>query len=382
MSARRRAERFASAVDAHTPATDVPSDLRALVEVVGAMRELDAPRPRPEFAAQLREQLMVEAQTQLAPSPLSLPPRRRGARERRLTAAAAVFTLVGGAAGMAAAAQNALPGEALYPIKRGLEDARLSVQSADESRGRSYLAQASSRLDEATRLVQEDAPSIVVADTVDSFVVQAVAGADLLLASYGDTRAPDDVQDLRAFAKDALTRLQALAEDAPADVQDELTRAAIVLQRIDQQATSTCDQCSELPSLDLPALMAQAAEISRAMEAVRTQKPNNDHPPIVVTLPRPGSQGQPLAGGGSDSGEGPRSGGGGAVATADGASTVLQTPQKALKELDKASGGLVGQLSTTTKKTTEKKTTEETVDDVENGLEDVLTSPLDGVTGE
>lgn len=382
MGARRRAEQFAAAVDARTPADEVPADLRELVDMVGAMRELDAPPPRPEFAASLREQLMAEAQTALAPtSPLALPARRRGARERRLTAAAAVFTLVGGTAGMAAAAQDALPGEALYPIKRGIEEAQLSVQSDADSRGRTYLEQASSRLEEAERLVDDDASPVAVADTVDSFVVQAVAGADLLLAAFKDERAPEDVQDLREFAADATTKLKELADAAPSDIQDELARAAVVLQRIDEQAAATCEQCSDLPSLQMPVLMAQAAEISRAMEAVRAEEPNNDHPAIgVEPLPRsdrPADQPRERRDqGGSDSGgQSPSTeGGGGPVLGADGPKQVLpKDPQEALGEVDKATGGLVGEVSEPTKKTVE-----DLASDVGDGIDDTL----DGVSGE
>ncbi len=287
MGARRRVEQFASAVDGRTPVEQLPVELRELVDLVGTVGRLDAPAPRPEFSATLREQLLAEAETALAPaSPLVLPPRRRGARERRLTAAAAVFTLVGGSAGMAMAAQEAVPGDPLYPIKRGIEDAQLSLQTDPDDRGRTYLAQAEDRLQEASQLVDDEASSTVVADTVDSFVVQAVAGADLLLESFEDGRAPDDVETLRTFASKSLTHLQQLAKDAPDDIQSELAGAAVVLQRIDQQAAAACADCSDLPSLEMPVLMAQAAAISRAMDAVRTQQVNNDHPALDVPLPQ------------------------------------------------------------------------------------------------
>lgn len=380
MGARRRAEQFAAAVEARTPTDEVPADLRELVSVVGAVRELEPPAPRPEFALSLREQLMAEAQTALTPaSPLALPARRR-ARERRLTAAAAVFTLVGGTAGMAAAAQDALPGDALYPIKRGIEDARLSVQSDADSRGRSYLEQASSRLEEADRLVQDDASSLAVADTVDSFVVQAVAGADLLLAAYADEGAPEDVDDLRAFAAGALTQVRELAESAPADIQDELARAAVVLQRIDQQAAATCEECSDRPSLEMPVLMAQAAEISRAMEAVRTENPNNDHPPLDPPAPQPdraAQQPREQGGqGGSGGGQSSQPDQGGAVDTEGAPRVLTKDPQQLLKGVDDATGGLVGELSSSTKDTTD--STTETVEDIGDELEDGLDDTIGG----
>ena len=387
MGARRRAEQFSDAVESRTPIDEVPGDLRALVDMVGAMRELPEPAPRPQFAAQLREQLMAEAQTTLAPAtPLALPPRRRGARERRLTAAAAVFTLVGGTAGLAAAAQQALPGEALYPIKRGIEDAQLSIQSDPEGRGRNYLDQAASRLEEAERLVQDEATSSAVAETVDTFVVQAVAGADLLLTSFEENgRAPEGVQDLRQFAADSTAQLKQLAESAPSDITDELARAAVVLQRIDQQAASTCDQCSDLPSLELPVLMAQAAEISRAMEAVRSQELDNDHPSLELTprrsQPAPAEsepREQSASGSSGTTGEQtpeparpPALGGTGDT----GGSTLLpRTPQKALEGVDDATGGLLDNIDGASRKAT---------DEVKSGVDGLVEdSPLGGLTGQ
>ena len=59
-------------------------------------------------------------------------------------ASSAVAVLLGGSAGMAAAAQNALPGEALYPVKRGIESAQLQLVSGPD-RGRAQLANAADR---------------------------------------------------------------------------------------------------------------------------------------------------------------------------------------------------------------------------------------------
>lgn len=366
VSARRRAEQFATAVDGRAPVDDLSAELHRLVDVVDAVRSVPAPAPRPEFSTSLRERLMAEAETALAPvSPLVLPPRRSGARERRLTAAAAVFTLVGGTAGIAAAAQQSLPGEALYPIKRGIEDAQLRVQSDADSRGRTYLDQARARLDEAERLVDEGASSTAVAETVDEFVVQSVAGADLLLGSYADEQSTDDVEVLREFAADTLESLQVLAETAPADIQDELARAAVVLQQIDQQASATCSGCSDLPVLEMPVLMSQAAEISRAMEAMRTRQVSNDHPAMAVRLP----SGDPAASSRSDrpapSEEGGSAGasGGGTGVGASGGLPVPQDPQQALEELDRATGGLLGRVT---------RGPEETVDQLQDGLRDEL----------
>ena len=67
---------------------------------------------------------MTAAETELVAAPDPSYARCPGAprrRNRRLGTAAASLVIVGGTAGMAAAASGALPGEPLYPIKRGIE---------------------------------------------------------------------------------------------------------------------------------------------------------------------------------------------------------------------------------------------------------------------
>jgi hypothetical protein len=245
-----------------------------------------------------------------------------------------------------------------------MENVQLRVQSDPDDKGRAYLSHAGDRLEEAERLVDEGADSTQAAHTVDTFVVQTVAGADLLLASFEEQRDPEDIEVIREFTADALPRLQGLAESAPADIQDELARAAVVVQRIDQQAAATCAECSDLPSLEMPMLMAQAAEISRAMEAVRERSPNNDHPTIAVRLPGTGTDStqessDSLLRAGTD--DGPRLG-------VKSPNVLPEDPEQALKELDDASGGLLGQVSSTTEKTTK---------ELQESLDDAVDSTVD-----
>jgi hypothetical protein len=275
---------------------------------------------------------------------------------------------------MALAAQEAVPGDPLYPIKRGIEDAQLSLQTDPDDRGRTYLAQAEDRLTEATQLVDDGASSTVVAATVDSFVVQAVAGADLLLESFEDGRAPDDVETLRSFASESLTRLQELAEAAPAEIQDELARAAVVLQRIDQQATAACADCSALPALEMPVLMAQAAEISRAMDALRTQQVNNDHPALDVQLPqsRTGASTSDGTGTTGDVGDPQQSLGDGSRLPVDSPDALPSDPKQALEDVNRATGGLLDQVGDATEDTATK-----LAEDVGDAVDKTLNQDLD-----
>jgi hypothetical protein len=285
-TARRRAEEFADAVDGNTQA---PAAHRAetaeLVSVASALRDADPVQPRAEFSADLRARLMAEAATALTPetAALALPQRRATPHRRRLVAAASAAVLVGGTATMATAAQDALPGEALYPLKRGIEQARTGLSTGPAEKGQSLLDQADGRLLEVEDMVEGDG---VVAETevprtLESFADQASEGSDLLLGAYEQGGDPADIVAVRAFAADGMESLVAVADTVPTDAQDELTDAALLLQTIDQRALDLCASCSDLPDLRVPGVLLARAEVDRALEAAGFVPPSNDHPVVV-----------------------------------------------------------------------------------------------------
>lgn len=227
---RHDAEELAARIDA-TPRVRVVTEqsdarLEHLVGVAQSLRSAaDSPEvgalatPRADFAAALREQLMTQAPLILTPATTSLmlPTRQRGRRERQLVAAATAAVLLGGTASVAAAAQSALPGEALYPIKRAIEqaDVRLSGDSADQ--GADLLGHASGRLDEVSGLLaQDDATSTPrIAGTLADFDAAAREGADLLMAAYAADQDERSIATVRSFAASGLTVVQRLSAAAP-----------------------------------------------------------------------------------------------------------------------------------------------------------------------
>ena len=65
-----------------------------------------------------------------------------------------VGVAAGAFSGVAAASSDALPGDSLYGLKRGMEDLKLGMADDDADRGEIYLDQASTRLKEARRLME------------------------------------------------------------------------------------------------------------------------------------------------------------------------------------------------------------------------------------
>jgi hypothetical protein len=347
IGARRRAEEFDAALSSRTRGAEASPEMSALLSVVDTLRTQEAPAPRADFSARLREQLMAEAAETLTPSTvLTLPPRRHNARERRLTIAASAFVLIGGSAGMAAAAQNAAPGDALYPLKRGLETAQRSIATDDAAKGQAFLAQADDRLAEARTLAGRDATSAEIGQSLSSFSAQAVTGSDLILGSFEDDRDPALVQELRSFTADALESLSALAAVAPADLADEIAQAGFVLQSIDAAAAQACTDCSDLPALVVPGDMQLTAEVQRATRRVQIDKPDNSHPAAAVPLPVTSPDAPDGGTGGTDTPDGPADGP--SVGVVGKGSELPRDPQDLVGAVDDATGGLLGSVGDTT----------------------------------
>src|SRR4051794_2927570 len=128
--ARRSAERFDSLVEGGRR-DDVDPATSDLLELVGALRSVPEAQPRPEFVADLRDRLMLAAATELKPvqtgnerddvARLTISP-VRPRRERRVAVGLAAVAVIGATTSMAVASQNAIPGDALYPVKRAIEN--------------------------------------------------------------------------------------------------------------------------------------------------------------------------------------------------------------------------------------------------------------------
>ncbi len=297
-SARRRADELAAALD--DPTRSLRPDIAELVGVADVLRthaaaEAPALFARPEFTARLREQLLAEAAESWTydPSAARLELRARTTtprRERRLAVAATALVLAGGSAGMAAAAQQALPGEALYPIKRGLEEVRADLTSDDGARGRTLLQQADSRLGEVRALVGDPATTEpAIASTLQTFRAQAEDGSSLLLGSYEDGSDADAVAEVRAFTRDGLAQLDELSTALPPGLADELATTTELLESIDVRAIEVCPTCQPTSARALPAsfepALDDAARVLASLEGAAELA--NDHPPISPRITPP-----------------------------------------------------------------------------------------------
>ena len=281
-AARRRAEEFQAMVE---NSTHRGSDARLgdLLEIVETLREAPPITARPEFVAELREQLLDEARIAARTSKgadaaarltltRSTPARRR---ERRLAAAIGGLAIVGATTGMAVASQSALPGDPLYPLKRAIENAQTGVQVDEDAKGKTLLDNAAGRLEEVEQLSRESDDSEAISETLQTFTDQADEASELLLSDYAKNGRETSVEELREFTADSMTTLTALEGLVPEDSRASLIKAAQTLEQIDQRALLACPSCGPEVVTQVSNLATAATDLDELLSVVIEPRSND-----------------------------------------------------------------------------------------------------------
>lgn len=394
--ASRAAEEFARVVDG-TASPQVAERYAGLAGTITLLREHPAPAPRPAFVADLRERLLIAADELLvAVEPSSAPastvtplrPRRARSGERHLGAAAAALLLVGGAAGVAAASQGALPGDALYPVKRGIEGAELRMAGGDAAKGRDLLHQASTRLDELHTILSGPGASVDQIDqTLGDFTSSAGRGSDLVFTSYRADNNGADIVAVRTFATQQMDELAALKKLAPPTSAPAFDEAAALLAQIDQEARVLCVACSAAAPLTMPSSLVAptsgaaldtlvGAPVARAEAAVRLAALARQQ--LTTDAAAAEAAARQLA----QSGTGTSTGTGTATGTSSTSTSGLpQSVTLSRQPIPDLVQGLTSTLDTTTGGTGGTGSTGGTLGDTTQKVTDGVGSTLDGVGG-
>ncbi|MFK4082618.1 DUF5667 domain-containing protein [Kribbella sp. NPDC020789] len=268
--ARARAETFAYAVDhgpRHSSRLSDDPELEEAVELVGRLRTAGAVAPRPEFSAELRHRLLEQAAARAATSTptmvRSTPPdsddppsgedvdasvtdiRHRHGRRIRLVASTAALVLLGGGIGSAAAAQQAMPGDTLYGMKRSIENVATNVGIGDDSRGRRDLEHAKTRLSEVQALAENGGSATTINGTLDDFSAQARKGVSRLVASYQQDGDASAITAVTGFITSARQGLVELGPKLPPESLKSAVEALATIDQLAQHATSACPKCDQ-----------------------------------------------------------------------------------------------------------------------------------------
>jgi hypothetical protein len=236
----RRARAFADAVEDRPSATAAGPQVGQFTEMLAAVEELRAapvPVLDPAVKRDQRALLMAEFERAFAGGGGAFTvPGQRGRGSHRATEAARRFRpgtrwgrrlALGGLAagvalgtfgGVAAASTNAVPGDALYGMKRGLEEWQLNLAGSDAERGKLLLDQASQRMTEAQKLTSHQHDGEALSPRMVDEVTQALTdmntegsqGRDLLRKIYAEDHSLAPMQQLADFADTQQGRLAAI----------------------------------------------------------------------------------------------------------------------------------------------------------------------------
>lgn len=127
------------------------------------------------------------------------PPRPPARRLAFVLVTAIVLTL--SAAQLAWASADALPGDALYPVKRAVERINLMLHPSAESKGRLHLEFAARRLQEVRTLIEENRT-----DLLDETVAALDAEADAAISDLAGAGVGHDLAALRAHIEEQLQK--------------------------------------------------------------------------------------------------------------------------------------------------------------------------------
>lgn len=369
---RRGAERFNRLLEGEEVRDARDADLLELVDSLQSVARVQA---RPAFVSDLRERLVLAAETELVvpDSPAELTERltvrtRRTPRERRLAIALGGFAIVGATTSMAVAAQGALPGDVLYPIKRAMENAEAGFSVSDDAKGSTILENASGRLDEVDRLAhQDEVDAEAVAETLSTFADQASEASELLIADYTATGSEDSINELRDFTSSSIEVLGVLEEVIPEGAGQALLDAAQVVVEIDSLAAGLCPLCESLGITEIPPALLASGDSRLDDAAVQVAAES-----VPGDAPGPGDQ--------------PGQGEQGEVITATETAEPdpvdpTQLPTQGPDDDDDGNGGLQNPLGTgnvsipTSVPTVSVPVADQIVSDVVEGVDDVLGGP-------
>ena len=227
-----------------------------------------------------------------------------GVRGRFAVAAVAVLALVGSLAGMSLLlARDALPGDALYGVKRSAEAASLGLTFGDEPKALKHLEFAASRVSEIETLARrypspEDAPVGAYLTALTDFENDATAGSRQLiaLATGTDGRL---LGSLRDWSTQQASRLEKVAPHLPAAARNRESVTRALLDKITTRADALsarmdCFQITSGSYDDIGALPA-TGECERPQLAPTSGVPtqsvpaptDNSAPPAGPEVPSP-----------------------------------------------------------------------------------------------
>jgi hypothetical protein len=278
-------------------------------EIVAALATLEpAPAPRAHFRAELRAQLVAvaprivqESATEEFPAVrAAAAPTKTGIRgilaaiplKRPLAAVACTVVVLAMLLGAAVlVSKRALPGDALYGVKRASENAQYALAQSPAARARLNLKFAGNRLEEVQHLLPDGSGVAPVSPHVASLVNSTLSSADADVLKAAQTLGEQAVQNnsatplksLTSWAPDELSRLSDIIDHLPDGTVRSRAQAtySVVLSAITRatalQAEAGCACLHSAPSDQFGPIPCPVCSA--------TPDPTNQQPGGAVTVP-------------------------------------------------------------------------------------------------
>ncbi|MFC7468833.1 DUF5667 domain-containing protein [Actinomadura keratinilytica] len=158
---------------------------------------------------------------------------------------------------MAAASSDALPGDSLYGLKRGMEDIKLGMAGDAADRGGIYLDHASTRLSEARRLMERgrsgslDHESLAeIRRALGAVHHDAGQGHRLLSAAYQEGGSLRPIQQLSSFSRSHRATWTSLRDQLPPTLFDVSDQVSEVFDAIEEEVEPLRSLLPGAPSQD------------------------------------------------------------------------------------------------------------------------------------
>ncbi|MFA9446284.1 DUF5667 domain-containing protein [Egicoccus sp. AB-alg6-2] len=232
----REIEQLAALLDGTRAPGEVDGATRSLGRLATAVVEHDAfesvtlsQANREAMRARLLADIANE-RPETAPAP-ARPSRQERFRSTRVGIATGLASAMLGSAGVAFAAQDALPGDTLYRVKQATETARLSLAGDVVQHGRLQLRFAEERLDEVAT-GSDRLGSDRLTEALAEMDQRSLDGAQDLIAAAERTADGELLAEVDAFTQRQASRLVEIYDALPAEVRPRAEDSLGVLRRI------------------------------------------------------------------------------------------------------------------------------------------------------
>ncbi|WP_326567934.1 DUF5667 domain-containing protein [Amycolatopsis rhabdoformis] len=224
---RAESERFDHALDpSPVKRDDEFADELAVVAALRSLGEAGAPD------VETRERIRAEIEGRLGE-----PVVRRRRKPRMADLVAAGIALVLGLTGLTLLlSRNAVPGDALYEVKRAGEETALGLTFGDEAKARKHLEFASNRVSELAQMT--DAAPAAYRTALGDFGSDVRAGVTALTALATGGSGRTQLSDLESWTKEQERLLAAEQPRIPTAARADLSGARGLLTRVQERTTA------------------------------------------------------------------------------------------------------------------------------------------------